>query len=730
MQPVVGSDMQPVIGSDMQPVVGSDRQPVVGTVKLCIENSADGAECRLPDIGATALTPVLSNGEGVFVATRDSSIKEHQRKLFDLLSVGDRRKALAKQGIVKRFERELSEYRKINIKYPQAIELIKASIKSGELFMEEIEVIYGLSKKSVSISSIHDWQRKLNESEYKYYPISLIESKKGNVGMPSTADDNIRNTIKHMAGSNNDHCGTEIYKEIKKLYPSFRHSLRWVNAIVKDVKDNNLLISMNQGPRTYNDRIMINVSRVNNAYPHEIWESDGHMMNNWVKSPFYRHNEAKFRILVRPVVVVWFDVSSGCVVGWKPSLTEDSETARSSLKMAIEVHGLPGQLRTDNAGAYKNKSNCVEYYTKVGRKRDRERALREVASGKKGMFEMLGVDVHFTQPYNAKSNSIEAFWNFCLSKFEKKFFSYTGTCAATRPERFKGKLAVDIFRKYGAQIPSWNEYWSRFAQHVEEWNNEKRECLEDLEGNVLSPIEYILLSGVSTPKLEPAVINRIMRDPYLQLRRISRGVIDVNGIKYNHPHFLSIDGQTVGIDYDGCCIDEIRITTLDGSFYVESAKALIPGYQIGDDMAAKKEVNYLAKLGKQTYAYLLDCDERDKMQRALTITTDEILEHADRLNARLKYAKQEALANAETFEASPYDFKLETAGRSSSLPSLEEKECSAALTTDIDAKVYEYLESIGEASTTSAASAVAPEEVKKSKNDFEDEYFEYKTRFG
>ena len=68
--------------------------------------------------------------------------------------------------------------------------------------------------------------------------------------------------------------------------------------------------------------------------PGELYESDGHHANFFVKSPFYCHRNYGKRYLVRPVIIFSVDIVTGTIAGNRTCLIEYKKTLQiySNLK--------------------------------------------------------------------------------------------------------------------------------------------------------------------------------------------------------------------------------------------------------------------------------------------------------------------------------------------------------------------------------------------------------------
>jgi hypothetical protein len=101
----------------------------------------------------------------------------------------------------------------------------------------------------------------------------------------------------------------------------------------------------------------------------------------------------------------------------------------------------------------------MEYYKNIkGKKKlskDEKIAKRMIESGDMGLYRNIGIDYHFTIPGNPESKSIEAFWNYAFSTFEKHFSSWCGNTIENRPDILKKYENKVLVRKHAHLFPTW-----------------------------------------------------------------------------------------------------------------------------------------------------------------------------------------------------------------------------------------------------------------------------------
>jgi hypothetical protein len=286
-----------------------------------------------------------------------------------------------------------------------------------------------------------------------------------------------------------------------------------------------------------------------------------------------------------------------------------------------------------------------------------------IESGNKGLYGNLGIDVRFTIPGNPESKSIEAFWDYCISEFEKSFVSWIGNDIESRPEIFKNMDNKVLARKYGNKFPTWDEFCEKLNKFIQYYNNKVRESLVNIDGDKFSPIEaYNQVEHLIPSRLE---LEHKMVDPYFEMRVVQKSMIEKNGILYWHPIFASLVGTKIGIYYDEKNLREITICNDRGQKHMEKAIAIDPGLQSGDDFKALIENNRRVKLGKLCYLALCDVSGAQKIEKMLKILSDELLPLSN--SQQLEYEEVKYLSFDDALNA--------VAGEDEGRPPVESEKC-------------------------------------------------------
>ncbi|MCL2065147.1 MAG: Mu transposase C-terminal domain-containing protein [Candidatus Cloacimonetes bacterium] len=463
------------------------------------------------------------------------------------------------------------------------------------------------------------------------HPYSLLENLRY-CGRKSRLDPLLRNRIRELAVDERNLQPSWIYTFLNDQLLMFDECLpiseRTVQIMVRDFRRDIYTKSLGKGKKEMKNKVKLHVVRINDLMPGEIFESDAHVCNLLLKSPFYCHRNPSKRYLVRPVLIVWLDVATGTIVGHRVCLSENKNAVKNSLIDAIARFGIPQKIRLDNSGSYKNVAYAplAFYKEAIGKRRlttDEKIAKRMLESGDKGLYGNLGIDYHFTIPGNPESKSIEAFWNYCVAPFEKSFSSWIGNKPENRPAIFNGMDNKTLVRKYGEKFSTWNEFCERLDRYIDYYNNKVRASLVTIDGEQLTPIQAYNQLEYTVPN-QTELLSK-MRDPYIEMRTVQRSVLEKNGILYWHPSFASMIGKKVGIYYDEKNLNELTIVNERGQIHLEKAIAINPGLQSGNDFTALIENNRRVKIGKLFYLSLTDVSGAMKVEKMLKTVSKELL---------------------------------------------------------------------------------------------------------
>jgi hypothetical protein len=331
----------------------------------------------------------------------------------------------------------------------------------------------------------------------------------------------------------------ECKREVMSSYASYDTILRYVRSQSCFASD----VYHREGGKMFKDSCTGYVERDPLTLEiNQIWNSDGHRLNCWVRHPYEPNRK------VRPNIVVFMDLRSKMITGWSINLHENTGAVISALAKGIGNYGVPDTIYLDNGKAYKNKQTMGISRNKMNKTRffrdDDGFALNEIADHGQvtGAFGRFGVNVIWALPYNAKAKPVEPFWNV-LNNYGTRFVpTYGGNSIAEKPERLPSVLADP------SKLWSLDELTEYFEAVIEEYN---RTPSNGAGMNGKMPVE-VWRDGISRREL------RKIPSETLALYKLHRGltrVVQQNGVKwderwYDNPILIKWQKKTVEIGLD------------------------------------------------------------------------------------------------------------------------------------------------------------------------------------
>lgn len=279
----------------------------------------------------------------------------------------------------------------------------------------------------------------------------------------------------------------------------------------------------------------------------ECWFADHHIFDRAVR---VRDEATGKWAAARPWITAWMDWGSLAFVGYVIRVQyPNRDSIERSLRIAIEGNGHrpPRHIYVDNG-----KDFSAQGFARPLSERDCDR-LNSVAS-------LLGVEVHFADPYNARAKQIERQFRVICEQFSKLCKSYRGSTPQDRPEE------ADRVWSNPRELPTLDEFvaqftaWLQLVYHV-----------TPSHGKVLagkSPAEARRQAAFSRPALDAQTVYKAFLRQLPGPRRVLRGGV----VRALRRHYRSdalwqlCDGQTdvlVKVDPDN--ISLVWVYRTDGS---------------------------------------------------------------------------------------------------------------------------------------------------------------------
>jgi hypothetical protein len=202
---------------------------------------------------------------------------------------------------------------------------------------------------------------------------------------------------------------------------------------------------------------------------------------------------------------------------------------------------------------------------------------------------LIGTQVHFCIPGNARAKPIERwFWTF-EQGFEKAFLTYRGNKTDNRPE------GVDKKIKAGKVIPEWDEYKEFLRNYIEDFNQNHRHTGHGMDGKSPNQIWNTYFETHAQRRVSPSSLRLLMMKSSKAVK-VGRFGVRAFEVFYQSPKIMDYYGQEVAYRYDPGDLSQIYVYTKKWAF-IDVAKRV---YRTAwDDEAAYHKIKKLEKKRKQ-----------------------------------------------------------------------------------------------------------------------------------
>lgn len=202
------------------------------------------------------------------------------------------------------------------------------------------------------------------------------------------------------------------------------------------------------------------------------------LAGEWINGDGYQHNVfVKWHTgeIVRPKTWFWQDVRTRKILGYRTSISENTDTIRHALMDVIYHYGIPDTVTLDNTRAAANKAMTGGLDNRYRFKHDE--------LDPKGILPILGIDVHFTSILygegHGQAKPVErAFGRGGIGeKVDKRpelSGFYTGKRVDLKPDNYNG----------GKEGVDYHIFLQALAAGVEEYNNQLERDTEMCRGEM------------------------------------------------------------------------------------------------------------------------------------------------------------------------------------------------------------------------------------------------------
>ena len=303
--------------------------------------------------------------------------------------------------------------------------------------------------------------------------------------------------------------------------PSEKSMLRWIEGFKK--RNNAVWVLARKGQKALKDKnapyVMRNWSALSVG---DLLIADGHRLDFPIINPYTGKPK-------RMTMVMFYDAASRFPVGWEIMPEENIQCVHSALWNAIITLGkIPKWVLLDNGKAFK-----ARVFTGKLKDVDFEK------TGMKGLYEQLGIKVHFAKPYEPQVKTIERFFN-SFNEIERMIPAYTGASPVDRPAIYKRneKALQKIYAKDGVRLFTVEEVNSIFAWWIQEKYGKRPHA--GLNGR--KPLEVFLEGRGKGINLEEFA-DRFLMEKKCAVRNSMISLFSGLGLYYFHPALYNISGK-------------------------------------------------------------------------------------------------------------------------------------------------------------------------------------------
>lgn len=364
----------------------------------------------------------------------------------------------------------------------------------------------------------------------------------------------------YRAGSDNRDAlvGTADYKYYPEcdqpgegiIIPKHRSA---INRLITTVPDE-VKCYIRKGVKPWKAAYMMKATRAKPELVNEVWFGDHHVFDLFVVDEAGK--------LVRPWLTGWYDMATGCLVGWCISTNPNSRTITQALARAVveketsPFRGVPVYVYVDNGKDYR--CHALEGST------IKEISLGQlnVGLGAKPLYEALRISVIHAKAYHAWAKPIERWFGTLEDRYCRELPGYFGGDNKARPENFERQLKVMHSR---GELMTIDEFSQVFIDRILPAYHNKPHSGYGGE----KPIERyarLPMARQDIPSWEVVSIAKEESD----MRMVSTQGIRFRNRLYWHLDLIHQVAKEVKIRFDRDDLASITVLTRDGHFICEA----------------------------------------------------------------------------------------------------------------------------------------------------------------
>ncbi|MCL2765975.1 MAG: Mu transposase C-terminal domain-containing protein [Treponema sp.] len=303
--------------------------------------------------------------------------------------------------------------------------------------------------------------------------------------------------------------------------------------------------------------------------------------------------------LIRPWITTMQDYRSGKILGWCPSVSPSSLSIIVAYYMMVIQYGIPRKMLFDNGKDYR--SEILNGKIKNAKVCTPEKLDAEQEIYIQGLFYMIGSEVSFTLPYNAKSKGRqERFFGILKEYYSKDIGSFIGGDTRERSEDTELYFRSINGMAKRNDVPLWEPAINALGAVITYINDKLTSDGKGMNGKTRSQVfDENLPADVRHADREALQLALTKGD----LRIVRNNVIKIGANLYYHPDLIEFSGQQVMVRTMLLTDAEVQICDLSGRYlFTATANYLFEG----DDLAAatkrlrgaqKRNLQRLAEMG-------------------------------------------------------------------------------------------------------------------------------------
>ena len=438
-------------------------------------------------------------------------------------------------------------------KADQIIEELKDKVGKTKALEHAVEVIEAMHPDMpFSTGSYYNWSKKLREEGITGLmdERSLDHKEKGDKKHPPTVNEEAWKFFLNLYLSQKQRSVAYCHRVTKTMakqegwgkIPTVRSFRRYVKKYV----DPATRVALREGEKALKDKIEPYLERdIAGLESNEIFVCD--------------HSQCDFFVLdeegnpKRAVLTAWMDMRSRSFVGYKLSFNPNLNTIMHSFADACRNYGIPEHIYIDNGKDYR------AYQFAGGRINSSKKEVKVEEWKATSMLEILDVQPHFSNPYNARAKPIERKFQDFHNHFDKMFPSYRGNCPSNAPEQLqevlnnKDKLIT---------IQELQDIFSRWLEIVYHETPQNGKGMNNKTPNAVWKENINEVRKVSERELT------FLLTKVKGTRVVGRNGIKMDGLNYYSDELkqLTESGQKVQVRYDPEDLSQVYICDLDDKF--------------------------------------------------------------------------------------------------------------------------------------------------------------------